>query len=148
MIKNIIFDLNGVVINADRTILKNPALVRQQSPFSLVDATVAFIKAQHGKRKLYVVSNFSKADEYAWLPTYEPELINLFDGIVVSAHVGYKKPDPRIFLHLIHEYTLVPAESLYIDDEALNVAVAKQLGMHGIFFYPGINLQAALEHLS
>lgn len=148
MIKNIIFDLNGVVIATDKTILKNPDAVQQYDPFMLIEGTVEFIKSQQGKRNLYVLSNFSKAEEYAWLPHYHPELLQLFNGVVISAHVGHKKPDPAIFLHLIHTYNLVPQECLYIDDEVLNVQTAQQIGMHGIFYYPGINLTKALATLN
>ena len=144
-ITTLIYDLNGVVINTDKTILKNPELVRQQSPFSLIKPTVDFIASHSGSKKQYILSNFSKAEEFAFLPHYHPELMVHFDGVVVSAHVGLKKPDPAIYLHLLEKYNVRPEQALYFDDEITNINTAQQLGINAIFVYPTIDILAEAE---
>ena len=57
-----------------------------------------------------------------------------FLGIVISAHVGLIKPDPRIFDHLCERYALDPAETLFIDDHLPNVESAARLGFRTIHF--------------
>ena len=57
----------------------------------------------------------------------------LFDVVVDSAHVGVRKPDPRIF-HLALERLGNPAPeaTVFLDDFHGNVAAAERLGMRGI----------------
>jgi putative hydrolase of the HAD superfamily len=57
-----------------------------------------------------------------------------FIGIVISAHVGLIKPDPRIFEHLCGRFALDPAETLFIDDHLPNVESAGRLGFRTIHF--------------
>src|SRR3989344_6817955 len=57
-----------------------------------------------------------------------------FKGIIVSAEVGYLKPDPAIYQELINQYEIDPAESVFIDDHLPNVQGAKSLNMHAIQF--------------
>ncbi len=51
----------------------------------------------------------------------------------MSAFVGVKKPDKRIFDILIEKYSLVPEECLLIDDDDTNrtIEVANSLGIKG-----------------
>jgi len=57
-----------------------------------------------------------------------------FKGIIVSAEVGYLKPDPAIYQELINQYEIDPAESVFIDDHLPNVQGAKSMNMHAIQF--------------
>ncbi len=60
---------------------------------------------------------------------------NLFKGIVCSADVGYLKPMPEIYMKLIQEYAINPAESVFIDDHPPNVEGARSIGMNSIQFF-------------
>ncbi len=69
----------------------------------------------------------------SWGGTYPRELIfELFDAVVISAEVGMRKPEPRIFWHAADLLGLRPAECIFIDDIEANVAAAEQLGFTGI----------------
>jgi epoxide hydrolase-like predicted phosphatase len=69
----------------------------------------------------------------SWGGTYPRELVSeLFDAVVISAEVGMRKPEPRIFRHAADLLGLRPAECIFIDDIAANVAAAEQLGFTGI----------------
>jgi 2-haloacid dehalogenase len=57
-----------------------------------------------------------------------------FEGVVLSGEVGVGKPDPRMFEALMARHDVVPAEAVFIDDSAANVAAAARLGFHAIAF--------------
>ncbi|MBM4245282.1 MAG: HAD family phosphatase [Deltaproteobacteria bacterium] len=57
----------------------------------------------------------------------------LFDVVVDSAHVGVRKPDPRIFqLTLERLGGVAPQGAVFLDDFHGNVSAAERLGMRGI----------------
>lgn len=87
----------------------------------------------YGKKRhqLFVLSNAS-AESHTVLLTHFPEIFSLFDGIVTSAVVGIKKPDMRIYHHLLNRYGLDPASCIFIDDKESNVTAAQDAGMIGI----------------
>jgi putative hydrolase of the HAD superfamily len=57
-----------------------------------------------------------------------------FEGVVISAELGWLKPDPRIFGHLLKSYGLVPEETVFLDDVLRNVEGARAVNMHAIQF--------------
>jgi putative hydrolase of the HAD superfamily len=54
---------------------------------------------------------------------------DLFDDVVISAEVGMRKPEERIFLLALDRLGLSPAECVFVDDVEGNVAAAQALGM-------------------
>ena len=44
------------------------------------------------------------------------------------------EPEPRIYEILLDRYGLDPAETLFIDDRAANIATAGRLGIRGFLF--------------
>jgi putative hydrolase of the HAD superfamily len=59
-------------------------------------------------------------------------LAELFDAVVISAEVGMRKPEERIFRHAAGLLGLDPAECVFIDDIEANVQAAEALGMTGV----------------
>jgi putative hydrolase of the HAD superfamily len=59
-------------------------------------------------------------------------LAELFDAVVISAEVGMRKPEERIFRHASALLGLDPAECVFIDDIEANVRAAEALGMTGV----------------
>jgi putative hydrolase of the HAD superfamily len=59
-------------------------------------------------------------------------LAELFDAVVISAEVGMRKPEERIFRHAVGLLGLDPAECVFIDDIEANVQAAEALGMTGV----------------
>jgi epoxide hydrolase-like predicted phosphatase len=69
----------------------------------------------------------------SWGFGYPRELFpELFDAVVISAEVGMRKPEPRIFRHAADLLGLPPSECIFIDDIQANVAAAEQLGFMAI----------------
>jgi putative hydrolase of the HAD superfamily len=53
----------------------------------------------------------------------------LFDVVVISAEVGMRKPEERIFRHTAALLGLEPEECVFIDDLEANVAAAEAIGL-------------------
>jgi len=52
----------------------------------------------------------------------------LFDQVVISAEVGMRKPEERIFALAIDRIGLSPQECVFVDDIERNVVAARELG--------------------
>jgi putative hydrolase of the HAD superfamily len=57
----------------------------------------------------------------------------LFDAVVISAEVGMRKPEERIFRHAAQLLGLPPGECVFVDDLEANVLAAEALGMTGVW---------------
>ncbi len=57
---------------------------------------------------------------------------DFFDVLVVSAHVGSRKPESRIFEVALEEMDLPAGSVLLVDDALENVIAAEKLGMQGV----------------
>ncbi len=55
-----------------------------------------------------------------------------FDYIFLSHEVGIRKPDPKIYKHLLEKLDAQPKVVLFIDDTPENIETAKKLGMRTI----------------
>ena len=73
------------------------------------------------------------------------EVFSLLEGIVVSGDECLVKPDERIYRCLLDRYGLNAAESLFIDDNATNVAAARAVGMEGLRFESAAKLEQDLK---
>jgi putative hydrolase of the HAD superfamily len=56
---------------------------------------------------------------------------DLFDVVVISAEVGMRKPEERIFRHTAALLGLEPQECVFVDDVLANVAAAEAVGLVG-----------------
>lgn len=68
-----------------------------------------------------------------------------FDGIVVSGEEHLLKPDAAIYKCLLERYDLQAEESLFVDDNADNVAGARNVGMKAIQFTSAEELERELK---
>ena len=75
----------------------------------------------------YAITNFSREKFDQALDAYP--FLARFDDIIVSADVKLVKPDPAIFRLLMDRQQLDPARTLFIDDSAMNIAAARDLGL-------------------
>ncbi|MFC4636773.1 HAD family hydrolase [Deinococcus hohokamensis] len=58
-------------------------------------------------------------------------LADLVDVAVATCLIGTHKPDPGAYHHALEALGVSPAEALFVDDKAENVAAAQALGMQG-----------------
>jgi 2-haloacid dehalogenase/putative hydrolase of the HAD superfamily len=70
-----------------------------------------------------------------------------FRDTVVSAEERVIKPDPRIYQIALERTGLEPADLLFVDDSAANIAAADALGFHTHHFTEPAALRPAVEKL-
>ena len=70
----------------------------------------------------------------SWGPNgYErQDFPHLFDAVVISAEVGMRKPEPRIFYHAAELLNTAPDQCVFVDDLETNVKAAASLGITGV----------------
>lgn len=61
-------------------------------------------------------------------------LYNYFDFLALSDSIGYRKPHPRFYSHIILEAGVSPQRSVFVGDEESDVVGAQQLGMTAVVF--------------
>ena len=71
-------------------------------------------------------------------------ILQMIDRYVVSGAEGLVKPDHRLFQVLLDRYGLKATDCTFIDDNAVNVEAARELGMTGIVFSNAENLRKEL----
>lgn len=88
-----------------------------------------------GKR-LYMISNTNAIMYDGWIRrAFMQEGLHVgdyFDGIVTSFAEGVCKPDAALFDTVLRRYSLVPDESVLLDDSEANCEAARNLGMKAV----------------
>jgi putative hydrolase of the HAD superfamily len=60
------------------------------------------------------------------------EIMTLFEHVVESSRLGWRKPDPRIYRHACDLLGVDPRHCIYLDDLGINLKPARVLGMRTI----------------
>jgi epoxide hydrolase-like predicted phosphatase len=111
----------------------------------LDEELVALIRQLKKRYQTAIISNATDSLRQTLQTTFP--IADAFDLIVISAEEKVMKPDPEIYLRTLARLGRRPAETVFIDDFAENIAAARELGMHTIHFNPSINLTAELKSL-
>ncbi len=93
--------------------------------------------AQKLKSKGYKIALLSNANNSIFeRKIYKdyPEFKELFDKIVISSEVRMVKPDPEIYLYTLDFIDSKAEESIFIDDNEVNVKAAENLGIEGYVY--------------
>lgn len=70
-----------------------------------------------------------------------------FSAYLVSAYVGIRKPDPRIFKLALDVMQSTPQETMFVDDRRENAQAASALGIHGMQYEGPQKLEQELKRL-
>lgn len=95
-----------------------------------------------GRVRLLALTNWSAETFALARPTFP--FLDWFEGIVVSGEERVIKPDPAIFRILVERHDVDPAVTVYVDDVALNVQAAAELGFDAIAFTTPADLRVEL----
>jgi putative hydrolase of the HAD superfamily len=60
------------------------------------------------------------------------EIMALFEHVVESSKLGYRKPDPRIYRYACDLLGVAPERCVYLDDLGVNLKPARAMGMQTI----------------
>lgn len=71
----------------------------------------------------------------------------VFRRLFFSGDLGLAKPDQRIYRHLVAELGAVPAEVVFLDDRADNIAGANEAGIRGLLFTGAAQARSDLRAL-
>ena len=103
-------------------------------------------KLEHSKYDLFGLTNWSAETFPYALENYD--FFKIFeDKIVVSGTEKLIKPDPVIWNLLLERYSIKADESVFIDDNAKNIEVAKSLGFICVHIKADTNLEKELRDL-
>jgi len=109
-----------------------------------IPETEAAIEALHARGvPQYGLSNISHETIDSTL-AMSPAFARLA-GLVASGRERVMKPDPAIYRIVCERFGLVPAEILFVDDSAANIAAARDLGFDVHHFTDPAALRPALE---
>ena len=97
------------------------------------DYAVPWIKELKQKgHQVLVLSNFS---DKGWRENQDAlDFMEYVDGGIISYREKLIKPDPAIYRLLLSRYDLKAEECVFLDDTAVNVRAAEEVGIHGILF--------------
>jgi putative hydrolase of the HAD superfamily len=84
-----------------------------------------------------------------WEPLWRAKLPidDVFETVVDSAFVGMRKPEPEIYALTLERLGLSGQECAFVDDLEINVAAAREAGMHGIVYRETVQAIAELDAL-
>ena len=82
--------------------------------------------------RLFMLSNTSSRWHVFWK---EVSAGKYFEDTLISADVGLVKPDPEIFRLAFRKFQVVPEETVFIDDRAINAEAAFYTGIQAFVFH-------------
>ncbi len=96
---------------------------------------IDLIRFLQGKHRLFVLSNTNaihirKFNQILKAAHGYESLDPLFETIYYSHDVGLRKPNIDIFEHVINDGKMEPTATVFLDDNAMNVAAAQKTGIH------------------
>ena len=127
-IQNLCFDLKLNLAAEEIKVIATKVANAWQKHISLDPEAHSVLRTLHRSKKLALVTNFDHPPHvHSVLSTLG--LTPYFDSIVISAEVGVKKPDPRIFDAALEQTAMKPEEVIYVGDTDDDTKAARAAGM-------------------
>ena len=127
-IQNLCFDLKLNLASKDLKTIPNKVANAWQQHISLDPEVHPVLHTFHGSKKLALVTNFDHPPHVHSVLS-KRSLTPYFDSVVISAEVGVKKPDPRIFDTALEQTGIKPEEVIYVGDTDDDTQAARAAGM-------------------
>jgi putative hydrolase of the HAD superfamily len=77
----------------------------------------------------YVLAALSNTNETLWERCRVLGILSFFHHLFPSHKIGFVKPDPRLYEHMLHTLAVPSARVLFFDDHQENVAAAQERGI-------------------
>ncbi len=135
-IQHLCFDLKLNPTAEDIKVIANKVANAWQAHILLDPETHHVLDTLHHSKKLALVSNFDH-------PPHVHSVLNTlgltphFDSVVISAEVGIKKPDPRIFDSALEQTRMKPEEVIYVGDTEDDIIAARAANLVPILIQRG-----------
>ena len=158
--KGIYGDMEEGKITADEFRTQVLAESRPGSTPEMVDICMAALLTDIDKEKvdylnrlkerypLYMLTNNNEISWLRFLDIFQRDGIPIpetFKQCFISCRMGALKPNPVIYKQVMDTIGLPPEEILYIDDSPSNAKAASLLGMRGLWYKVGTDLEALVE---
>ena len=127
-IQNLCFDLKLKLAAEDLKAIANKVVTAWQKHISLDPEAHRVLNTLHRSKKLALVTNFDHPPHVHSVLS-KLGLTPYFDSVVISAEVGVKKPDPRIFDAALEQTGIKPEEIIYVGDTEDDTKAARAAGM-------------------
>ncbi|MBE5215319.1 glucose-1-phosphatase [Pectobacterium sp. A535-S3-A17] len=85
---------------------------------------------QQGHR-VVILSNTNRLHCAHW-PALFPEVETAADKLYLSQDIGLRKPEQAIYQYVLTQEGVTPAQTVFFDDNAVNIDAAQSLGIHSI----------------
>lgn len=98
---------------------------------------------------LYMLTNNNEISWLRFLDIFQRDGIPIsetFKQCFISCRMGALKPAPVIYEKMMDAIGLAPGEILYVDDSPSNAEAASLLGMRGLWYKVGTDLEALVEN--
>ncbi len=113
------------------------ANARYKEAISFMPGAEALIRLLHDKKfSLFVASSGSGMNVNAGLEALG--IRSLFKGVITADDVEQAKPHPEIFLRVLEQYNINPAQAIVIEDALSGIASAKAAGIDVVCINPEI----------
>ena len=106
---------------------------------------VAYIRGLKDTLKIGLISN--AWHELRGMIEQEWNIAEAFDDLVISAEVGFVKPDPEIYHLALDRMRVEPDQALFVDDFEMNIVAAVDLGMSAVRFENPRQVMEAVDRL-
>jgi len=127
-IQNLCSDLKLNLTAEDITEIANKIAGAWQKHIPLDTEALHVLQTLHPSKKLALISNFDHPPHIHSVLS-KLGLTSLFDSVVISAEVGIKKPDPRIFDAALAQTGMKPEEVVYVGDTEDDTKAARDAGI-------------------
>lgn len=121
----------AILIVQDRTNHENDELIsnfwNNYNNYSLVDERVIKL-IKDLKLKGYKIFLLSNINDHTFQNINKSDLFSIVDGYVLSYIEHQIKPYKSIYNTLISRYSLIPSETIFVDDNINNINTAQELG--------------------
>jgi HAD superfamily hydrolase (TIGR01549 family) len=105
--------------------------------------TVEVLRKLRGRYRLAMLSNVNPMH---WdHVNLQHAFMRWFDYPVASYAVGYRKPEPEIFLHVLRQAGVPPSRALFIDDIPSHIRAAQSVGIRSHQFHDAKKLLLDLD---
>ena len=127
-IQNLCSDLHLNLTSEDITEIANKIASAWQKHIRLDAEALHVLQTLQRSKKLALISNFDHPPHVHSVLS-ELGLTHFFDSVVISAEVGVKKPNPRIFDSALEQTGMKPEKVVYVGDTEDDMEAARAAGI-------------------